>query len=315
MARIAYAGEDYPLPLLVQRGAALLMSNVPKNGVYFGCFSGGKDSIVIKELARLANVPVEWHYHMTTVDPPELLRFIRQHHPDVIWDRPRHGALFRRIEHKGLPTRFVRWCCDEYKEVLGPKGCTKILGVRIAESTGRAKRYTTCTRPKPAKRTEVYPIRLWSDAHIWQFIRERGLPYCSLYDEGWSRLGCIGCPLPHNTRRREFDRWPGYEKQWRKSAIRFWKKRAAYRKPDGSLWGVNDMFKSGEEYWDWWMADMTYKKWKHQQAQLSLTLTTEKEKPPKAGGLTDQRSTRSQEQCTSNGDEPATTENEHTKGE
>ena len=35
--------------------------------------------------------------------------------------------------------------------------------------------------------------------------------------------------------------------------------------------------------------------------------STEKEKPPQGGGSTDQRSTRSQEQCTSNGDEPATT--------
>ena len=34
---------------------------------YYGAFSGGKDSCVIKELARLAGVKVDWHYNWTTV--------------------------------------------------------------------------------------------------------------------------------------------------------------------------------------------------------------------------------------------------------
>ena len=268
---------DIPLHLLVQRSIALLIANAPKDGSpYFGCFSGGKDSICIKELARLARVPVVWHYHMTTIDPPELLRFIRKHHPDVAWDKPRHGNMFRRIERKGLPTRFRRWCCDEYKEIAGPKGCTKVVGVRIAESTRRAARYTQCVMSAPAGRHDVLPIRLWSDAHVWQFIRAKELPYCSLYDEGFTRLGCIGCPLPGgNSRAIEFARWPGYAKQWRLAALRFYKRRASYRKPDGSEWGVCKMFTSGEELWDWWLSALPYRKWCEQRKQQEFALESE----------------------------------------
>lgn len=104
---------------------------------YWGCFSGGKDSIVIKELARLAGVPVEWHYNVTTIDPPELVQFIRQHHPDVIFERPKRGC-YAAVASRGMPTRQCRWCCDEFKESRAPRGTRLILGVRNAESASVA---------------------------------------------------------------------------------------------------------------------------------------------------------------------------------
>lgn len=208
-----------PLYMLVQRSIALLQRHAPEDGSpYYGCFSGGKDSVVIKELARLAGVPVEWHYNVI-IDPPELMHFIKDHHPDVQWHHCKHGPFFRRIKTKLMvPTRWRRWCCAEYKHTKGPKKCTRILGIRIEESNGRAKNYTACMMPKAAGRKEVYPIRLWPEFRVWEFIRWYKLPYCSLYDEGFERLGCVGCPLTSpKHRQREFDRWPHYEKQWRES--------------------------------------------------------------------------------------------------
>jgi hypothetical protein len=60
-----------PLDMLVQRAVMLLKVNEPKEG-YHGCTSGGKDSIVCMELARLAGVRVTWFYYNTTIDPPEI---------------------------------------------------------------------------------------------------------------------------------------------------------------------------------------------------------------------------------------------------
>ena len=48
----------------------------PKEG-YYVAFGGGKDSIVVKELARMAGVKCEYHYRLTTVDPPELVYYIK----------------------------------------------------------------------------------------------------------------------------------------------------------------------------------------------------------------------------------------------
>lgn len=208
-----------PLYMLVQRSVALLQANAPADGrPYFGCFSGGKDSVTIKALAELAGVPVKWHYNVI-IDPPELMRFIKEHHPDVEWIRCKHGPFFRRMREKLMvPTRWRRWCCREYKHTLGPKGCTRLLGIRVEESRKRAERYTSCVMPKPGKRREVYPIRLWTDDNVWGFIRKFHIPYCSLYDEGFERLGCVGCPLTSpDHRRAEFQRWPYYERQWREA--------------------------------------------------------------------------------------------------
>lgn len=58
---------------------------------YYLAFSGGKDSVVIYALAKMAGVRFKAHYHMTTVDPPELVRFIRSSFPEVSTDYPEYS--------------------------------------------------------------------------------------------------------------------------------------------------------------------------------------------------------------------------------
>ena len=48
----------------------------PDEGYYLA-FSGGKDSITIYRLAEMAGVQFDAHYRVTTVDPPELVKFIQ----------------------------------------------------------------------------------------------------------------------------------------------------------------------------------------------------------------------------------------------
>lgn len=79
------------LDIAIQR----LKSFEPPEG-YFLAFSGGKDSQCIYHLAKMAGVKFEAHYHVTSVDPPELIYFIREHYPDVIFDIP-HDKDGKRI--------------------------------------------------------------------------------------------------------------------------------------------------------------------------------------------------------------------------
>ena len=212
----------------------------PPEGYYLA-FSGGKDSVVIKVLADMAGVKYDAHYSVTTVDPPELVQFIKEYHPDVIWDKARYKdgtqvTMWNLIpKMKMPPTRIARYCCQYLKESQG-EGRFTITGVRWEESQKRRKnrsglelaenskmraRYDADNPPDeklfricPTKGSHILnPIIDWTTAEVWEFIRKYDIPYCILYDQGYKRLGCIGCPM--NTHQaEELERYPKYKKAY-----------------------------------------------------------------------------------------------------
>ena len=112
---------------------------------YYLCYSGGKDSDVIRILAELAGVRHEIHHNHTSVDAPETVRYIRTipnvHIDYPVWEfgenKGKRLTMWNLIPHKGYPpTRIARFCCDYLKE-RGGAGRLKITGVRKAESIGR----------------------------------------------------------------------------------------------------------------------------------------------------------------------------------
>lgn len=113
----------------------------PEDGYYLA-FSGGKDSQCIYHLAQMAGVKFDAHYQVTSVDPPELVRFIKREYPDVAIDFPRDKdgkviTMWNLIPKKMMPlTRLVRYCCEKLKE-SGGKGRLTVTGVRWAESSNR----------------------------------------------------------------------------------------------------------------------------------------------------------------------------------
>lgn len=106
---------------------------------FFLAFSGGKDSQALYHVAKLAGVKFEAHYSLTTLDPPELVHFIKEIYPDVIIDRPKRTFLQLCLKKKALPTRMMRFCCAELKETQGA-GRVTLTGIRREESSRRAKR-------------------------------------------------------------------------------------------------------------------------------------------------------------------------------
>lgn len=121
----------------VKEALRFLRDLEPPEG-YWLAFSGGKDSITIYELAKMAGVKFEAHYNFTTIDPPELVAFIRDNYSDVIIDHPQK-SFFKLVEEKGYPTRQGRWCCSELKERSGD-GRKVVTGIRKQESVKRSKR-------------------------------------------------------------------------------------------------------------------------------------------------------------------------------
>jgi phosphoadenosine phosphosulfate reductase len=211
---------------------------------FYGAFSGGKDSVVLYYLARAAGVQVDWHYNLTTVDPPELVRFIRSNFPDVAIERPKCTFWQLMRAKGGLPTMHRRWCCEVLKE-RGGIGRKVITGVRAEESNTRAKYGIVQPCMKSAMRGKIliHPILDWTNEDVWKYIHTLRLPYCSLYDEGLKRIGCVLCPFERRPREAEA-RWPKLFGHAYKVVEELYATQEEWQRafPEGPR-GV----------WDWWM--------------------------------------------------------------
>ena len=179
--------------VLTEQAIARLRKHEPEDGYYLA-FSGGKDSMVIYDLAVRAGVRFDAHFHQTTIDPPEVLQFIREHYPDVAWTKPKRSMFQMIVDHGTPPTRIIRYCCSELKELHG-SGRVVVLGVRWAESARRRNRPVYGESTRRAGTYFLSPIVDWTTSDVWDYIRHNNLPYCPLYDEGKTRIGCIMCPM------------------------------------------------------------------------------------------------------------------------
>ena len=201
----------------VDRAIRLLQSIPTEDGPIEICYSGGKDSDVILELAKMAKINYRAIYKDTTIDPIGTHGHCREMGVEMV--RPKKTFL-QLVEERGMPSRFSRFCCSELKEYpILPRA---IVGIRREESIKRRERYKEpemCRvykniKGKPKVR-QYLPLLDWTLEDVAEFISERKIKCAPVYydREGQfhpeRRLGCIGCPLKNQkARREEFLKYP-----------------------------------------------------------------------------------------------------------
>lgn len=230
----------------VAEAVKLLRDNEPADGYYLA-FSGGKDSVVIYDLAVKAGVKFTAHHNITTVEPPQLMQFIRKKYPAVVNEHP--PTTMHRLIVKNIipPTRVIRYCCRELKE-RGGKGCVKITGIRAEESPRRAKRPTVDALKDGT--VHVNPILKWSTADVWQYIRTNNLPYCELYDQGFDRIGCVLCPFQSAEKAKQgLKHFPAIADYYRRAC------RKSFEVNRDKFGGDRKSahWKSGDDMFNWWI--------------------------------------------------------------
>ncbi len=267
---------------LLQKAERIALAYDKDDG-YFLAFSGGKDSQALYHVARMAGVMFKAHMSLTSVDPPEVIRFVRHEYPDVDMVRPKDSIYHIALKKKSLPTMRVRWCCAEFKESAGA-GKVTLIGIRHEESARRKKRNEVelsnrkysgslqgleqyrqqktgsrnitnadsertlgCIRDKES--LLISPIIRWTAADVWQFLHAIPVSHCTLYDEGYTRIGCILCPMSQpRQKQREVKRWPHVKRNWVKTIKRL-KDEGKYSK---HLCSAEDDFR-------WWISGKSYK--------------------------------------------------------
>lgn len=274
----------------VQAAIDILRMFEPSEGYYLA-FSGGKDSQCVYHLAKEAGVKFDAHYSVTSVDPPELVRFIKTNYTDVEIKIPHDKdgnpiTMWNLIPKRRFPpTRVARYCCEALKESNGKYRVT-LTGVRKAESVNRAKNQGMVTitgKSKAVKKiveesganftqtirggvvlnfdndtsrnvvdmcyrttkTLVNPIIDWSEEDVWNYLNEKGIRHCCLYDEGFTRIGCIGCPMNPKAA-QELEKRPKYKAMY----LRAFERMLA----DGKKAGIDyKAWETGEDVMKWWL--------------------------------------------------------------
>lgn len=180
------------------------------------------------------------------------------------------------------PTRLIRYCCVVLKET-GGAGRFIATGVRWAESSSRKNNRGIYERIGSTKQTKtilnndnddkrmlfencrlkakrvVNPIVDWKDEDVWDFLGKgtqvlcgpynvtgNGFPMNPLYEEGWCRVGCVGCPMAGKAaREKEFARWASYIELYLLAFDKMLEARA--------IRGLPTDWQTAGDVFDWWM--------------------------------------------------------------
>lgn len=240
---------------LISNSISYIKEYEPQAG-YHLAFSGGKDSIVLKQLTIMSGVKYNAYFYLTTIDPPDVLQFVRKYYDDVTFLHP-NLSMFQLIVKKGLPTRQSRFCCHHLKECHG-SGSTVLTGIRHSESYKRSQRSLFEISKYDDTKSFVNPIIHWSESDVWKFIKAYHLPFPDLYLGCQTRIGCIGCPMAPKRMRTDFILYPKFKYAYMKAITKAMQR------------GIMQSFNSPEEAFNWWISGKSVKQFRADALQLSF---------------------------------------------
>ena len=249
-------------------------------------YSGGKDSDVLLHIAEASGIQFEVLHSLTTADAPQTVYHVRDtfhrlEDKGIKCTVDKHVqpdgsriTMWNLIVKQGVPTRLQRFCCRYLKET-GGRDRFIATGVRWDESAARKKNrgalevitskkdnslilsndnsedrrlFESCQLK--GKRV-VNPIVDWKTDDVLDYIESEHICMNPLYGCGFSRVGCIGCPMAGKAgREAEFAMFPKFKAAYIRSFDRMIEERKRRGKAENCNWGHD-----GVDIFHWWMED------------------------------------------------------------
>jgi phosphoadenosine phosphosulfate reductase len=157
-----------------------------ETGYHFKEVYAYRDEMTAKYGLNLVNVmPLE-----TVAHQEEKFGKLYQSQPDQCCKLRKVGPLFAALENYDI------W----------------FTGLRRVQSPTRAnlKLHDEFPLPTGKRLNKVSPLASWTDKDVWSFCREQNIPLLSLYDQGYTSIGCQPCTLlPLDPENARSGRWSG----------------------------------------------------------------------------------------------------------
>lgn len=185
-------------------------------------FSGAEDVVLI-DMAHRAGLPLDVFSLDTGRLHPETYEYlerVRKHYGIVIeMVMPEPKAVAELVRAKGLFSFYSDGhgeCCGLRKvEPLRRKLATLkawITGQRKDQGVTRTElplQQEDRAFSSPGRRLVKFnPLADWTSGEVWNYIRERGVPYNPLHDRGFTSIGCQPCTRPVGPHQHErLGRW------------------------------------------------------------------------------------------------------------
>jgi phosphoadenosine phosphosulfate reductase len=114
-------------------------------------------------------------------DPADLQEMVGAHGVNLFYKSPENRRL----------------CCDVRKSrplARALRGYDAwVTGVRRQQASTRAETPVVAPDREHEGLTKIAPLAAWSKDQVWTYIKENDLPYHSLYDLGYTSIGCAPC--------------------------------------------------------------------------------------------------------------------------
>lgn len=165
-------------------------------------YNGGKDADVIMHLLRA--VTAKYAADNNVQCKPKLVYFAIEDEFDEVLQHIAHTKDLYDLDIEEYKCGIVEGLKRHVDSMQVKSSPAFILGTRKGDpNCGSQETFSPASAWMPVAFMRVNPILMWDYGHVWHYLRTFNLPYCKLYDQGYTSLGKKSLTMPNPALQRK----------------------------------------------------------------------------------------------------------------